>query len=487
MKLYLKGHTERYPVEQLQMQLFGDRPTQFVETPFSGEDGAVSSLHDGKIYRTATARITLDGRTASSSRRIRLDQADVRLTRRILQQSYYLAAVQLLPETPPWGALSGVRPTKLATKVLLEGGSERDADRMLRDVYFVTPERRRLCLDASRHTVEAAKLLDDRDLSLYIGIPFCPTRCAYCSFVSESVERFGEFLPPFLDCLIREIEYTGALLRRSGWHIRSLYIGGGTPTTLSTPQMTRLLDAIGTHFDLSRSLEFTVEGGRPDTLDLAKLKAIRAGGATRISINPQTMSDSVLRAIGRRHTAAETVEAFHMAREAGFDDINMDLIAGLPGDTPDSFAETVRQVLALEPSNITVHTLALKKGADLFQKRVTLPSREDVAQMLASSEQQLRAAAFEPYYLYRQKYMSGSFENVGWCRAGYTGYYNIYMMEELHSILSLGGGGMNKINLPAGALERFHNPKYPQDYIQRIDTVLHQKDGIFELLEKTRP
>ncbi len=486
MKLYLKGHAERYPVEQLQMQLFGDRPTQFVETPFSGEDGAVSSLHDGKIYRTATAKITLDGKTATAARRIPLTKADVRLTRRILQQSYYLAAVQLLPEAPPWGALSGVRPTKLATKVLLEGGREQDADRMLRDVYFVTPERRRLCLDASRHTLEAARLLAPDDLSLYIGIPFCPTRCAYCSFVSESVERFGEFLPPFLDCLIREIEYTGALLKRSGWHIRSLYIGGGTPTTLSTPQMTRLLDAIGTHFDLSRSLEFTVEGGRPDTLDLAKLRAIRAGGATRISINPQTMSDSVLRAIGRRHTAAETVEAFRMAREAGFDDINMDLIAGLPGDTPASFSETVQQVLALEPSNVTVHTLALKKGADLFQRRVTLPTREDVAQMLAASGRQLRAAAFEPYYLYRQKYMSGSFENVGWCRTGYTGYYNIYMMEELHSILSLGGGGMNKINLPAGALERFHNPKYPQDYIQRIDTVLRQKDEIFALLEKTR-
>lgn len=486
MKLYLKGHAERYPVEQLQMQLFGDRPTQFVETPFSGEDGAVSSLHDGKIYRTATAKITLDGKTATAARRIPLTKADVRLTRRILQQSYYLAAVQLLPETPPWGALSGVRPTKLATKVLLEGGREQDADRMLRDVYFVTPERRRLCLDASRHTLEAARLLAPDELSLYIGIPFCPTRCAYCSFVSESVERFGEFLPPFLDCLIREIEHTGALLKRSGWHIRSLYIGGGTPTTLSTPQMTRLLDAIGTHFDLSRSLEFTVEGGRPDTLDLAKLRAIRAGGATRISINPQTMSDSVLRAIGRRHTAAESVEAFRMAREAGFDDINMDLIAGLPGDTPASFSETVRQVLALEPSNVTVHTLALKKGADLFQRRVTLPTREDVAQMLAASGRQLRAAALEPYYLYRQKYMSGSFENVGWCRAGYTGYYNIYMMEELHSILSLGGGGMNKINLPAGALERFHNPKYPQDYIQRIDTVLRQKDEIFALLEKTR-
>ena len=483
MKLFLNGHTERYPVEQLQMQLFGDQPTQFVEMPpHKGEDAAVSTLRDGAHYRTATAKITLGGRTAFAARRIRLADADVRMTRRILQQSYYLAAVQLLPEAPPWGALSGVRPTKLATRVLLDGGTEKQADRMLRDVYFVTPERRRLCLDASRHTLEAARLLAPNDLSLYIGIPFCPTRCAYCSFVSESVERFGEFLPPYLDCLIREIEHTGALLRQSGWHIRSLYMGGGTPTTLSTEQMTRLLAAIRAHFDLSRCLEFTVEGGRPDTLDLEKLRAIRAGGATRMSINPQTMSDSVLRAIGRRHTAAETVEAFHQAVEAGFDDVNMDLIAGLPGDTPESFARSVREVLALGPSNVTVHTLALKKGADLFQKRAQLPSREEVSQMLTDSAQQLREAGFEPYYLYRQKYMSGSFENVGWCRAGYTGYYNIYMMEELHTILSLGGGGMNKISLPAGALERFHNPKYPQDYIERIDTILRQKDEIFALL-----
>lgn len=487
MKLYLKGHSERYPVEQLQMQLFGARSSEFSETPPQpGEDAAVSALSDGKVYRTATARLTLDGKTAFAARRVRLEQADVRMTRRILQQSYYLAAIQLLPELPPWGALSGVRPTKLATKVLLDGGTEREADRMLRDVYFVTPARRRLCLDASRHTLEAARLLEPNDLSLYIGIPFCPTRCAYCSFVSESVERFGEFLPPYLDCLIREIEHTGALLNSSGRHIRSLYIGGGTPTTLSAPQMERLLAAVNTHFDLSRCLEFTVEGGRPDTLDAQKLRVIRAGGATRISINPQTMSDSVLKAVGRRHTAAQTVEAFEQAREAGFDDINMDLIAGLPGDTPESFADSVRKVLALAPSNVTVHTLALKKGADLFQRRVALPAPEDVARMLADAEQQLRGGGFAPYYLYRQKYMSGSFENVGWCRPGYTGWYNIYMMEELHTILSLGGGGMNKINLPAGALERFHNPKYPQDYIQRIDTILQQKDEIFTLLDTLR-
>ena len=482
MKLYLKNHAERYCVEQLQMQLFPDSPSVFSDTPPKNEDGAVSALFRGKTWLTATTTITCGGKTAKATRRVRLGAAGVRETRRILQQSYYLAAAQLLDTTPPWGALSGVRPSKLSTKCLMEGGTKRQAERLLESVYFVTPERARLCVDASVQTVEAAKLLSPHDLSLYIGIPFCPTRCAYCSFVSESVERFGTFLPPYLDCLIREIEHTGALLRASGRSIRTLYIGGGTPTTLNAAQMARLLAAIRENFDLSRCLEFTVEGGRPDTLDEEKLRVIRAGGCTRMSINPQTMDDQVLKAIGRRHTADETVEAFNAARRAGFDDINMDLIAGLPGDTPEGFAKSVRQVLALHPSNVTVHTLALKKGADLYQRRIPLPSQQAVAQMLEQTAAALRAGGFSPYYLYRQKYMSGSFENVGWARPGYRGLYNIYMMEELHTILSLGAGGMNKINLPAGQLERFHNPKYPQDYIQRIGTILRQKNEIFDIL-----
>ena len=261
-------------------------------------------------------------------------------------------------------------------------------------------------------------------------------------------------------------------------------MGGGTPTTLSSLQMKDLLAAINDSFDLSRCLEFTVEGGRPDTLDEEKLRVIHDGGATRISINPQTMADDVLAAVGRKHTATQTVEAFHQARTVGFEDINMDLITGLPEDTPEKFADSLSQVLALNPSNVTVHTLALKKGANLFQNRTVLPTNEDVSQMLSGAETSLRAHSFVPYYLYRQKYMSGSFENTGWCRPGFTGWYNIYMMEELHTILSLGGGGMNKINLPAGQLERFHNPKSPQDYIARIDTILHQKNEIFEILRK---
>ena len=485
MKLYLKNHTERYPVEQLQLQLFAQEPSEFCTEPFTG-DGTVSSLSRGKQFLTATAKVTYRGRTGFASNRVRLEDADVRATRRILQRSYYLAAMQVLDAAPPWGALSGVRPTKLSTRCLSGGGSEKDAERLLRETYFVSPARAKLCVDASRHTIEAAKLLDPDDLSVYIGIPFCPTRCAYCSFVSQSIERFGEFLPAYLDALLREIAHTGKLLRDSGFHIRTLYIGGGTPTTLSSTQMAQLLEAIHTSFDLSRCLEFTVEGGRPDTLDAEKLRVIKAGGATRISINPQTMSDKVLAAVGRRHTARQTIEAFYQAVRAGFDDINMDLIAGLPDDDEEGFADSIRQVLALGPSNITVHTLALKKGAALFSSRAPLPPQEAVAAMLAGAEDALRGNGYEPYYLYRQKYMSGSFENTGWCRPGHTGLYNIYMMEELHTILSLGGGGMNKINLPAEKLARYHNPKIPQDYISRIDTILQQKDEIFSLLRQIR-
>ena len=302
--------------------------------------------------------------------------------------------------------------------------------------------------------------------------------------MSQSIEKFGTYLEPYLDALIREIEYTGALLRRSGRTVRTLYMGGGTPTTLNAAQMERLLRAIRENFDLSQCLEFTVEGGRPDTLNLEKLRVIRQGGADRMSINPQTMSDDVLRRIGRSHTTDQVLRAYGDAVQAGFDGINMDLIAGLPGDTVESFLRSVRQVAALDPSNITVHTLALKKAAALYQQRPDLPSGQEVADMLDRTEQLLRQAGYEPYYLYRQKYMSGSFENVGWCKPGYTGLYNIYMMEELHTILSLGGGGMTKVNLGPNQLERFHNPKIPQDYISRIDEICRQKDEIFDILDR---
>ena len=473
MKLTLCGHDDRYAVEQLQMALF---PNQTLDS--AGE--AISSLYRGKYWLTAVTTVTQGGKTSRAVRRLRADRETVRLRRRILQQSYYLAALPHLPQAPAWGALSGVRPTKITTKHILEGGTLRSASALLRDEYYVTPSRRELALDCSRSTVAAYRKMDENDISLYVGIPFCPTRCAYCSFVSRSVGKRTELLEPYLQALLQELELTGKLMAKSGKHIRSIYIGGGTPTTLSAAQMATLLDAVKDNFDLDRCLEFTVEGGRPDTLDAEKLQTIREHGADRMSINPQTMVDTVLHASGRPHTAEDVLRSYQQAKDAGFADINMDLIAGLPADTYEGFCHSLDTVAALRPSNITVHTLALKKGADLFERKVALPDAATVSDMVDYAGRTLRQLGYKPYYLYRQKYMSGSFENVGWSRDNRDCLYNIYMMEELHTIVSLGGGGMNKVNLPDGTLQRFHNPKFPEQYIQQLDSVLQQKEELFK-------
>ena len=472
MNLTLIGHDDRYAVEQLQMSLFSQT-----------EEGTVlSKLTRGSTWLTAVTTIDYHGKTTRSVRRLKTQDETVRFRRRILQQSLYLAALPHLDAVPPWGALAGVRPTKLSTKHLLEGGSSKGADKLLKDVYFVTPERRKLALDCSESTVKAVQQTTDSDISLYVGIPFCPTRCSYCSFVSRTIGKRTELLDPYLDALYRELRHTGKLLASSGKTVRTIYIGGGTPTTLTTEQMAQLLDTIYASFDLSRCIEFTVEGGRPDTLDGSKLRAICKHGADRMSINPQTMEDPVLKACGRPHTAEDILRCYGEAKEAGFKAINMDLIAGLPQDSFEGFRRSLDTVVSLQPANITVHTLALKKGADLFEKRVSLPSYEEVARMVDYACATLRANGYKPYYLYRQKYMSGSFENVGWSRDGLDCLYNIYMMEETHTILSLGGGGMNKVNLPDGSLQRFHNPKFPEQYIQQIEDVLQQKEELFRLL-----
>ena len=475
MKLVLKGHEDLYAVEQLQLALF---PPENQE-----EDLAVSSLHRGNTWVSAVTVITRNGKTTRAVRRFKACDETVRSRRRALQQSYYLAALPHLEKAPPWGALSGVRPTKISTKHLLEGGTAASADKLFRDVYFVTEDRRKLALDCSGSTVGAVKLLDEKDISLYIGIPFCPTRCSYCSFVSRTVGKNTLLLDPYLDALCKELEVTGKLVANSGGHVRTIYIGGGTPTTLSASQLADLLDRIRDSFDLSRCIEFTVEGGRPDTLDAEKLRTIRAHGADRMSINPQTMVDSVLAACGRPHNAADVLRAYRQAEDAGFTAINMDLIAGLPTDDFDGFRYSLDAVAALSPANITVHTLALKKGADLFEKRTGLSSAGAVTKMVDYANAALRSLNYRPYYLYRQKYMSGSFENVGWSRNGLDCLYNIYMMEELHTIVSLGGGGMNKVNLPDGSLQRFHNPKFPEQYIQQLDSVLQQKEELFALMK----
>lgn len=474
MKLRLVGHDSRYAMEQIQLTLFPQEKLEYCTQAFSG-DGAISALSEGKTWLTATAKITRGNQSHLGIARCKTASATEALRRQILRQSYYRAALPFLEHPPSWGALSGVRPTKLVSRHLMAGGTRKSADRMLQDVYYVTPERRQLCLDAAEATMEALEKQQPEDISLYVGIPFCPTRCIYCSFVSAATEKSGHLISPYLEALEQEIWSAAEGLRAHPRRIRTVYIGGGTPTTLSADQLSRLLDMLHQAFDLSSCLELTVEAGRPDTLDLHKLQALREHGATRISINPQTMDDHVLEILGRRHQSADIFRAYEQALQAGHRDINMDLIAGLPGDTPEGFLHTMEEILKLEPSNITVHTLALKKAATLYyEKRTTLPTADAVEQMLRGGNTMLRQNSYRPYYLYRQKYMTGSFENVGWCRHGYANLYNIYMMEELHSILSLGAGGMTKL-VSGNRITRISNPKYPQEYIRMISEIAAKK------------
>ena len=483
MKLLLTGHEERYAIEQLQLSLFPGEQMEPVDGPFQG-DGAESILFRGETYLSATTIIWYHGQVSQCVRRMHLEKETVQLRRRLLQRSYYGAACPLLPEPPAWGALAGVRPTKITTKFLLEGGSVRSAEALLKQVYYVTPLRRQLCMEASQATVQAVKLLRPGDVSVYVGIPFCPTRCAYCSFVSASVSRSGALLETYLQALLREIQAVGRMLASSGLQARTLYIGGGTPTTLSAEQLERLLSAIDRHISLTGCLEYTVEAGRPDTITGEKLQVLARHGVRRVSINPQSMDDRVLALCGRRHKAAQIPESFQLARQAGMEVINMDLIAGLPGDTPAGFQASLEAVAALAPENITVHTLALKKGADLYQHPERLPDSEAVGEMIRFSQDYLRRQGYRPYYLYRQKYMSGSFENVGWCKPGRACLYNIYMMEEIHSIIALGAGAMSKANFPGGRLERFPNPKFPQQYLERLDHGIAEKQRLLQLLRQ---
>ena len=475
----------KYSVEQMMLMLFpGERP-EYPEGYAPSGNEAVFSL-DRKPDRTAvTARVTRPEGTAQGETQVEsrlLDEAPERVYHTLqhaLKMAFYQAGTAVLGQEPPWGALTGVRPVKLPTRCMLAGGTPEQAQAELEGEYRVSPLRAKLAVDCAQASLAVDREVREDQVSLYIGIPFCPTRCAYCSFVSADVGRTLKLVEPYLEAVLEEVEYTGRVLRESGLSIHSLYVGGGTPTTLSAGQLERLFSSARAHLPLETCVEYTVEAGRPDTITREKLEVLRDQGVERISINPQTLEDEVLAAIGRKHSAQDILDAYALAREVGFDSINMDLIAGLPRDSFEGFRRSLEGVLALRPENVTVHTLALKKGSRLMEEGGALPSGEETARMLDFSRDTLREAGFLPYYLYRQKYMSGSLENVGWCLPGKESVYNIIMMEELQTVVSIGGGGVTKlVNRKNGRIVRLPNPKYPHDYLSSRDKILAQKDEI---------
>lgn len=486
MKLYLRGHDYKYACEQMLLMLF---PAERPEYPDGKPEGERCELRlsRGEKMVTATCRLYLGGERFGG-RAVFLNAAitdaltDTRLSQRAIKLAFYRAAILAKGDEPRpvWGALTGIRPGKLMAQLLESGLSDRAALSRFCADYDVSRGRAGLCQETAKAGLEVKASLLPRDVCLYVGIPFCPTRCAYCSFVSQSVEKSFGLIEPFLQALYQDIDATARTARSLGLRVISIYIGGGTPTTLSAAQLEALCSRISAAFDLSALREYTVEAGRPDTVTVEKLRVLKEHGVTRVSINPQSMRDNVLEAIGRRHTAEDVIKAAAMVRELGGIQINTDLIAGLPADTVSGFSETLDAVLALDPENITVHTLSLKKGSRITLEGTALPSARDVGAMLDLAQPRLEARAYAPYYLYRQKFMSGGFENVSWSKKGCENLYNVCIMEELNTVLAVGGGASTKLVSPSGRIERVFAPKYPLEYIENIDKVTGNKIKIKE-------
>lgn len=491
MKLYFQPRDGwdwtrfHYAAEQMMLTLFpGQRPEYPADAPHTLEEpSAVFALELAGERAWVAAQVTWEGAQRSGTETFPAGELDgvpervYHVVQHTLKLAFYQSGTALLGYEPPWGALTGVRPVKLPTRALLAGSSPEQALEQLRREYRVSPERARLAVDCALASVEAQRSLGDGQISLYIGIPFCPSRCAYCSFVCADVGRTLKLVQPYLEGLLREVEETGRVLRELGLVVRSFYMGGGTPTTLTAEQLDRLLTGCASALPLEDCTEYTVEAGRPDTITREKLKALSRHGVGRISINPQTLEEHVLESIGRRHTPGDIRQAWELARTVGFECVNMDLIAGLPQDSFDGFRRSLEGVLAMGPENITVHTLALKKGSALMERGGQLPDGDEVARMLDFSRERLTTEGYIPYYLYRQKYMSGALENVGWSQPGTGSLYNIVMMEELHTVISLGAGGVTKL-IRDGRLVRLTNPKYPHEYLAGLDRVLEQKSEI---------
>ena len=484
MKLYLIGHDYKYAAEQIMLVMFPSERPEYPDKYEDTDNSAVIKLSAGSFFTTASVKIRYDGNTEHAVCREKNDMLKGKLIRdrllsRIIKNAFYKAAVRIKGIAPPWGSLTGIRPGKIATALLESGQSDDNVTAALEREYYVSADRAKLCIDTAKAGLRVKKSLSERDIAVYIGIPFCPTRCAYCSFVSQSVEKSAVLIEPFLEALEREIDATAKIIDDLGLRVIALYFGGGTPTTLSAAQLGRLMERLYSDIDMSALREFTVEAGRPDTITADKLEVLKDRGVTRVSVNPQTMSDEVLNLIGRRHSAEDVFNAYDLVRRAGIKEINMDLIAGLPGDTAEGFSDTMDKVLSLSPENVTVHTLSLKKGAKVMTDKMEIPDGRAVGKMLDICANRLRSEGYVPYYLYRQKFISGGYENVGWAKTGCDSLYNILIMEELCSVIALGGGASTKLAAPAsGRIERIFNPKYPKEYIERIDTVIEKKEYI---------
>ncbi len=501
------GHSMKYEAECIAMLFFPDEKivtTEYPadeeeheellvqqELPEPAEDCIETRLQNGLMKVT----LSLDGKQTSLCRTILSEpHSPYEKAEFVMSDMIYTLLSQATGIHPAWGMVTGVRPVKLFHRRLDEGKTPQMVAREFEQHFYVTPEKIELALETARHEAPILREATDDTFSLYISIPFCPSRCSYCSFVSHDItsKRAKDILPVYVDRLCEELEQISQKVKGTGLRLTTVYFGGGTPTILSPEQLDQICCAVEQHFDLSRLKEYTVEAGRPDTIDEEKLRVLRRHNISRISINPQTLDDEVLQKIGRRHTAQQVIDCFEMARRMGFDNINMDLIAGLPGDSVEGFCKTVDKVIALQPENVTVHTLSIKRSASYGEsweeRKKALEQAQQVGQMVSYAQKQLMQSGWMPYYLYKQRNTLGNLENTGYCKPGCEGRYNIYIMDETQTILAAGAGAVTKLcSNRAGKLERIFNYKYPFEYVEQFDEVLKRKDRVVDFFEENRP
>lgn len=475
MNLYVKNHNFHFELENLTRLFFPNEKITVIRD--------FSEPQPPYIYTEVSDKITISVNIGSFNK-------SETAVKKLTDDDNELVSAQLLYKllcdftglTQPWGILTGVRPVKLLRR-LAEESSEEQAVKKFEKDFFVSNEKIALSRETEHNERKILELSKPESFSLYVGIPFCPSRCSYCSFVMASIERAEKLIEPYTKLLCEEIKRTAEIANKLGLRLETVYFGGGTPTTLSAEQLNTVLGTVNNSFDMSTCREFTVEAGRPDTIDIAKLFALKENKVDRISINPQTVNDEVLKTIGRKHTAQQFFDAFKLARKCGFDNINTDLIAGLPTDTPESFKNSLDSIVRLNAECITVHTLCMKRASRLTTEGVTLDLQQarDAREMLAYTQNILGQNEYIPYYMYRQSRMVGNLENVGWSKKGFESLYNVYVMDETHTILACGSGGVTKLkrNNP-DFLERIFNFKYPYEYIDRFDELIQRKSGIMQ-------
>ena len=476
MILIIDSHPFRYEMEALcRMFLHGRelKITEEAEIP-PKEDYIYTALEGDEI----TVKAKIDGKYAEAKRTAENEHA------RNMELAVFGVLTEILSIRPKWGVLTGIRPVKLAMQLHDTELSEEEIRKKLKEERLVSDEKLDLLLTTMEHELEIRASSRPNSVSLYISIPFCPSRCSYCTFTSHSVEKAAKLIPQYVELLCGELKDIAVLIDEIGLHLETVYMGGGTPTVLTAKQLDRVLSTVNESFDMTGVRELTVEAGRPDTITAEKLAVLKKNGVGRISINPQTMDDEVLAAIGRKHTAEDVKNAFALAKTFGFDSINMDLISGLPGDNMEKFRKTIAEVIAMNPDNITLHTLTVKHGANLApMAQSVFAATADAMNEYAYGE--FAKAGYFPYYLYRQKGTVDNLENVGFCKPGKEGIYNIFIMDETHTVLSAGAGGVTKLKAPYDKkIERIFNFKYPYEYIERFELMNERKEQVRNFYEK---